>query len=108
LNTDQHVKLLYFTLLFLAQPFWLPFSINIMSGTVALCHLSVLSWFVCWIVCLNAGTPCTVKVIDPNAIEVANYNERWNEYDHFVAQIGELQTVVFDCRFAGPGNCFYC
>ena len=44
-----------------------------------------------------------MKIVDPTKVEVANYNEHWLANDHVRVQIGQLQTIVFDCRFAGPG-----
>jgi hypothetical protein len=52
---------------------------------------------------LLVGTPSHPKIIDPTKVEVVGSLENWTAVDHLSVQTGKLQTIVFDCKNAGPG-----
>jgi filamin len=50
------------------------------------------------------GSPYHPKVIDPSKVDPIRDDEKWTASDHLKVKINELETIIFDCKNAGPGQ----
>lgn len=50
------------------------------------------------------GSPFHPKIIDPCKVEVVSSMDNWTDVDRVTVWLDELQSIMFDCMGAGPGE----
>jgi filamin len=50
------------------------------------------------------GCPFHPRIVDPSKIQAVTSSNIWTGPNHLKVQVGEIQSIVFDCQHGGPGT----
>ncbi len=53
---------------------------------------------------MYTGCPFHPRIIDPSQVTVIGDTSNWTGMDRLRVNVGEMQTMQFDARNAGPGK----